>query len=98
MSSSSSNANFSNLLGSIPGHERQPRELDDPATRILKVLLKGMVPVSDLAELTQLTPDACFEGIEKLRSRDQAEIVEVPDQGRRKFARLTTRGYAFFAA
>jgi hypothetical protein len=102
MSSSSSIAKFSNLLGSVrestpdtPG--AQPAS-DNPEMVILKLLLKGMIPVSDLVDLTQLPADVCLATVERLRSRQQVEIVEVPEQGDRKFIRLTKFGYSIFAA
>ena len=102
MSSSSSIAKFSNLLGSVresaPDTPSAQPASDSPEMVILKLLLKGMIPVSDLVDLTQLPAEVCLATVERLRSRQQVEIVEVPDQGDRKFIRLTKSGYAIFAA
>lgn len=98
-SSSSTIGNISNVLGNAQSSERPegPR-LDDPTMVILKHLLSGMIPVSDLPDLTRLSPSECLAAVEKLRSRQQVEIVEVPDQENRKFIRLTKAGYAVFSA
>jgi DNA-binding MarR family transcriptional regulator len=70
----------------------------DPTTNILRLLLGGMIPVSDLAERTQLPANDILQTVEKLRDRQQVEIVEIPDQPGKKFIRLTKTGYAVFAA
>jgi len=100
MSSSSSLAKFSNILGSVQtGGSQNVVQPIDPGTTILRLCLDNrMVPVSDLPELSRLSNDEILATVEKLRSRQQVEIVELPDQPGRKFIRLTKAGYDFFAA
>jgi len=99
-SSSSANstiANISNVLGNITERAPEAPKSDDPTMVILKQLLSGMIPVSDLPDLTKLSAAECLAVVERLRSRQQVEIVEIPDQANRKFIRLTKAGYAVFA-
>jgi hypothetical protein len=97
-SRSSSIANISNVLGAVSERASEAPQSDDPTMVILKQLLSGMIPVSDLPDLTKLSAAECLAAVERLRSRQQVEIVEVPDQANRKFIRLTKAGYAVFAA
>jgi hypothetical protein len=99
MSTSSSLAKFSNVLGAVGEREEPDRsQPSDPAMKILTILLDGLIPVSDLAERTQLPPSEILDTVEKLRSRRQVEIVELPDRPNMKFIRLTQAGYAVFSA
>jgi DNA-binding MarR family transcriptional regulator len=97
----SSLAKFNNVLGSIGTSRDEVKSAErhsDPAALVLDACRGGMLPLSDLPELTSLPTDEILKAIERLRAHQQVEVVEVPEAGSRKYIRLTPTGYAHFAA
>ena len=96
MSSPSSLAKFSTLVGSLSESPKEARRAD-PVDTVMNTLRDhdGMVPVAELRSLTDLRDEVILKVVEQLRSGERVEIVEINQV---KFIRLTPAGYAYFAA
>jgi Mn-dependent DtxR family transcriptional regulator len=92
----SSLAKVSNVLSSAKQQMDQTARPDEPTDIVLRVLRDGRVPLSELSERTRLSPDVCVEAVEKLRSRELVEVVEITTPDKRRYVQLTSAGYATF--
>jgi DNA-binding GntR family transcriptional regulator len=88
-------ANINNVLANVKDQAAPSLAPTDAVLRVLRERKRVALP--ELAAIANLSPTVCFEAVERLRSQELVEIVQLPES-EQFYIQLTSAGYATFAS